>query len=144
MENRRGTSTAHCNRNLLTFQQVSVIDCVGFPFEQNQSLKYRYTIFWKPLRINAKSWIELAADLPPTCFIHDLCQQVGSERGHLTRFAHHCTPSCNRRGNLECEKIEGEVPGTDESSHAHWRRAGIVDGIHLWKHCGSKTHKEVP
>ena len=58
-------------------------------------------------------------------------------RGHLAGLADDGAPCSYRRGNLEGEEVEGEVPGGDETRHAHWGAAGVVGCTGLWERRGA-------
>ena len=70
-----------------------------------------------------------------TNVLHDFSHEVSSPRCHLAWFTHHGTPGSQRRGNLERQEVDWQVPWRYQSGHTHWRPAGVVSGLNLRQNC---------
>lgn len=52
----------------------------------------------------------------PTSLLHQLAHHPGCHRGHLAGFGHDRISCSNCRRNLPGQQVQGEVPGTDQTS----------------------------
>lgn len=55
----------------------------------------------------------------PTGLLHQPAHHPGSDGGHLAGFGHHCVAGSDCRRNLPGQKVQGEIPGADQTSYTH-------------------------
>lgn len=74
-----------------------------------------------------------------TCLLEDLTEQLCWGRGHLTGLGHNRVPTHNSWRHFEAKKVEGEIPGTNQSCHTYWtldRVAGSTGpSLNSWSEC---------